>query len=247
MKKKRLDINCDVGEGIGNEARLFPYITSCNIACGGHAGDAKSMQEIVRLSKRHSVKIGAHPSYPDKLNFGRVSLDMPVAEFRKSIQEQLSALQQVINEESATLHHIKPHGALYNDLVKTPDLVKVFLHMIAAYQPSCYLYVPFGSVIAREANLQGFRIIYEAFGDRRYLTASQLVPRQHPGAVIQDPQEVLEQLISMFRKGQVKTLDGTVVPLKADTFCIHGDTPSALQILTYLAGELPKYGIYLKE
>lgn len=247
MQKKVIDINCDVGEGIGNEALLFPFISSCNIACGGHTGDAHSMREVVRLAKRNKLKIGAHPSYPDKLNFGRVHMQMSHAKFRESIREQLAALEAILLEEEVTMHHIKAHGALYNDLAGDPRLATEFLKNIAPYKHRCYLYVPYGSAIATEAVRYGYNFLYEAFGDRAYTNNYRLVPRKLAGAVIEDPDTVLQQLLLMIREQKVRTLNGSQIPIEAHTFCIHGDTPSALQILMYLAGELPKYGIYLKE
>jgi UPF0271 protein len=247
MQKKIIDINCDVGEGIGNEALLFPFISSCNIACGGHAGDAHSMRAVVQLAKKNKLKIGAHPSYPDKLNFGRVHMQMSKTKFRESIQEQLAALDAILLQEEVAMHHIKAHGALYNDLAGDPRLASEFLKNIAPYKPQCYLYVPYGSAIATEAARYGYNFLYEAFGDRAYTNSYSLAPRKLAGAVLEDPDTVLRQLLFMIREQKVRTLNGSDIPIEAHTFCIHGDTPSALQILMYLAGELPKYGIYLKE
>jgi UPF0271 protein len=247
MQKKVIDINCDVGEGIENEALLFPFISSCNIACGGHAGDAHSMKEVVRLAKRNKLKIGAHPSYPDKPNFGRIHMQMSQVKFRESIQEQLAALEAILLQEEVAMHHIKAHGALYNDLAGDPRLATEFLKNIAPYKQHSYLYVPYGSAIATEAIRHGYHFLYEAFGDRAYTNNYGLAPRKLAGAVIEDPDTVLQQLLLMIREQKVSTLNGSQIPIEAHTFCIHGDTPSALQILMYLARELPKYGIYLKE
>lgn len=247
MKKIKIDINCDVGEGTVNEALLFPFISSCNIACGGHAGDDDSMREAVRFAKKNNLKIGAHPSYPDRSNFGRLHVEMPAGELKAAIREQLSALDKILLQEKAILHHIKAHGALYNDLYTDPRLATLFLQGISAYKQRCRIYVPYGSAIAAEAGLQGYNFVFEAFGDRSYNSDGRLVFRKLSGAVIEDPKAVLAQLIMMIREQKVKTLNGAVIHVEADTFCIHGDTPSALQILMYLAGELPKHGIYLKE
>jgi len=247
MGKRILDINCDVGEGIGNEARLFPFISSCNIACGGHAGDPETMRAIVLLAKKHRLKLGAHPSYPDREHFGRVTVDMPGPQFCHSIREQLSTLQQIAKEEKASLHHIKAHGALYNDLAGDVALAGRYLECLEPYRTRCALYAPYGSEIARAAAGRGFRVIFEAFGDRRYATASRLASRKLPGAVINDPEQVLDQLLLMYQDRKVQTLEAGEQPIEAATFCIHGDTPAALQILAYLAAELPQYGIYLKE
>lgn len=247
MEKVIIDINCDIGEGTADEALLFPFISSCNIACGGHAGDEASMREAVRLAKNNRLKIGAHPSYPDRANFGRLHMEMPAGAFKTAVRGQLASLDSILLQEKAIMHHIKPHGALYNDLVADRGLAALFLEGISAYKNQCRLYVPWGSAIAAEALSQGYKIDYEAFGDRRYTADGRLVSRKLAGAVIEDPKAVLEQLLMMIREQGVKTLNGTVIPIEAHTFCIHGDTPAAFQILTYLAGELPKHGIYLKE
>lgn len=247
MEKIFIDINCDIGEGTPDEALLFPFITSCNIACGGHAGDEASMGEAVRLAIKNRLKIGAHPSYPDRDNFGRLHMEMPAAEFKAAIREQLAALDKILLREKAIMHHIKPHGALYNDLVADPGLAALFLEGISAYKNQCRIYIPWGSAIAAEAQSQAYKIVYEAFGDRRYTADGRLVSRRLAGAVIEDPKAVMEQLLMMIREQRVKTMNGTLIHIEARTFCIHGDTPAAFQILTYLAGELPKHGIYLKE
>ncbi|MFK7814274.1 MAG: 5-oxoprolinase subunit PxpA [Maribacter sp.] len=238
-----IDINCDVGEGIGNEAELLPLISSCNIACGGHAGDLNTMTNVVRLAKENRVKIGAHPSYPDKENFGRVSMDINSEVLIKSIQTQLESFTTILKQENVIMHHIKPHGALYNDVVKNSDLAKVFLEAISSYKQQAILYVPYKSAIESEALKQNFSIKQEAFGDRNYNSDLSLVSRKLTNAVIAEPEEVLSQLISIVKESQVRAKDGSLVKLKADTFCIHGDTSTALQILAYLTVELPKHNI----
>ncbi len=247
MQNIRIDINCDVGEGSTNEALLYPLISSCNIACGGHAGDDDSMREAIRLAKKNSLKIGAHPSYPDRSNFGRLHLEMPADEFKVAIRQQLSALDKILLQEKGILHHIKAHGALYNDLYTDPGLAALFLQGISAYKQRCRIYVPYGSAIASEAQRQGYNVLFEAFGDRSYNADGRLVSRKVSGAVIEDPGAVMAQLLMIIREQKVKAFNGTAIHIEAHTFCIHGDTPSAFQILMYLAGELPKHGIYLKE
>lgn len=247
MEKNFIDINCDVGEGIGNEESLFPYISSCNIACGGHAGDEQIMEQIVVLAKKHQVKIGAHPSYPDKENFGRISLSIPFDVLKNSIEEQLSNLISILKTQGVSLHHIKAHGALYNDIAKDRALASVFLEAVEQFKGIAFIYAPFGSVLEKEALKQGFKIMIEAFGDRNYNTDLTLVSRKTANAVIEDPKEVLAHITNMVKNKSVKTLNGTVEKISAETYCIHGDTPSALQILAYLSEELPEQQIYLKK
>ena len=246
MEKRYIDINCDVGEGIGNEAELLPLVSSCNIACGGHAGDITSMTRTVKLAKKYGVRIGAHPSYPDRENFGRVSMDIDSQKFEESIQDQIKRLTILLEKEKMVLHHIKPHGALYNDLVGNHELAELFLNALGIYTDSV-LYVPPGSVISQKAKERGFKIKLEAFADRTYNPDLSLVSRKLPGAVLKKPKAVLVHLLKMVIEGKVKTIDGAEVSLNADTYCLHGDTPNALQILMYLSEELPKQEIYIKK
>ncbi len=245
MDKIYIDINCDVGEGIGNEADIFTLISSCSIACGGHAGDIESMKKVVDLAKLHKVKIGAHPSYPDKSNFGRVSLQMNAKELTNSIQTQVESLKSISESMGIQLKHIKPHGALYNDIAKNKKLATIFLRAIAEYKSDLFLYVPPASVIEELAQNQGFQTKLEAFGDRNYTTGLKLVSRKNSNALIVAPEAVLGHLLTMIKEEKVRTISGDLMPLKADTYCIHGDTRNALQILMYLSKELPNHNIFI--
>jgi UPF0271 protein len=242
-----IDINCDVGEGIHNEAQLFPHISSCNLACGGHAGDVPTMRSVISLAKEHHIKIGAHPSYPDREHFGRKTMVLPRGEFTNSIKTQVDHLDSLLREDGESLHHIKAHGALYNDLIKDEELAKLYLGSITHFKDTAYLYVPYGSQIASQALKQGFKMIYEAFGDRNYIEDLSLVPRGRPSAMITDPKKVLQHLLSMITQGKVQIKEGHVAPIVANTFCIHGDTVSAYEILMYLSEELPKHHIHLEK
>lgn len=245
MERILIDINCDLGEGIGNESQIMPYITSCNIACGGHAGNTDTMWDTVSLAKENGVKIGAHPSYPDKANFGRLTMDLTKDKFHSAIETQISNLVMICKSQNVKLHHIKPHGALYNDLAKNENLALLFLKTIEKYRSSCFLYVPYASVIERLALDQNFKIKKEAFGDRSYNSDLSLVSRKLPIAVINEPVKVLGQLVTIIKHNYIKTPSNDKISIKADTFCIHGDTPSALQILMYLSAELPNHNIFL--
>lgn len=238
-----IDINCDVGEGVGNERELLPLISSCSIACGGHAGDDVSMRETVRLAVHHKVKIGAHPSYPDRENFGRFSIDIPSQVLSKSIQEQIAALDSILKVENGVLHHIKPHGALYNDLAKDASLCNIFLEAIAIYKSESMLYAPYGSLIEKMATKRGFKVKREAFADRNYDKHLHLVSRKLPDALLTEPSQVLNHLKTMVIEKKVKTIEGNFIPIRADTYCLHGDTPDALKILTYISQKLPELNI----
>lgn len=243
MENWKIDINCDVGEGVGNEAQLFPLISSCNVACGGHAGDTNSMLEIVQLAKKHKVKVGAHPSYPDKENFGRTVLDIPDHDLRESIKRQLEDFGSVLNQSGVHWNHIKAHGALYNETAKNTELAELFLETLKDIGEKVPLYVPYGSVIAKLAVENDFEIRYEAFGDRNYNTDLSLVSRKLPNALIHKPQSVLEHVLPIIKSNKIVTSNGQVSPIEADTLCIHGDTPEAFEILTYLSKQLPKHQV----
>jgi len=240
-----IDINCDVGEGVGNETELFPLISSCNIACGGHAGDSITMTRIVQLAKKHNIKIGAHPSYPDRENFGRKVMDISKQELQQCIDEQLKTFNAILKNEQAEMHHIKAHGALYNQTAKDKDLAETYLEVIHQYKNVTLLYVPYGSMIADVALKQGFDIWYEAFGDRNYNRDLSLVNRKQKNSLIEEPNKVLEHILPIIKEGNVMTVTGELVKIEAETLCIHGDTPSALEILMYLSNELFKHQVQL--
>ncbi len=243
----RIDINCDVGEGVGNEASLFKYISSCNIACGGHAGDLETMNHVVQLAKKNHIKMGAHPSYPDKANFGRKVIQISDSELRRSIERQLLDFGKILDIQNCELHHIKAHGALYNETARNSKLAEVYLDTLLPYREKALLYVPDGSVKAEKAIEMGFDIWYEAFADRNYESDLKLVSRVQQDAVIETPSKVLEHMLRMIKEDRVLTLNGEIKKIEAQTYCVHGDTPSALEILTYLSQELPKHQVELQK
>lgn len=247
MSFKEIDINCDVGEGTGNEEQLFPLISSCNIACGGHAGDASSMERVVQLAKKYKVQVGAHPSYPDRENFGRISVNIPSEVLIKSIRQQIGDLISILKKENIPLHHIKAHGALYNEIAKGGGLAEVFLEAVAEYQKSILLYVPYASQIEKKALERGFPIVREAFADRNYNRDLSLVSRKHPKALIESPKAVLDHIVRMVEHQKVRTINGENIKILADTFCIHSDTPLAFEIVSYLSKELPNHNIRIKK
>ena len=233
-RKRNIEINCDVGEGFDNESELFLYIQSCNIACGGHAGDQRSMQNVVELAIKNNIKIGAHPSYPDKKNFGRRTVTMKAWSLHDSIQYQVNLLHQIILKNGGILHHIKPHGALYNDIAKNTELAMHFLNAINPFKAAIKLYVPYNSVIAEKAKKYGFEIIYEAFADRNYNDDLSLLTRNEKKALITDPNKILQHVLYMLNNGKVNTITGKKIPIKAETFCVHSDTKNALEIVKKL-------------
>ncbi|MGB3142787.1 MAG: 5-oxoprolinase subunit PxpA [Maribacter sp.] len=244
MKDYFIDINCDIGEGIGNEPDLLPLISSCNIACGGHAGNDNSIIECLKLAKKHNVLVGAHPAYPDRENFGRISMDISDSDLTDAIQAQLTNFISKCNTEQIKFHHIKPHGALYNDIAKDPKKAALFLKTISKFKSDIFLYLPYDSVVQKIAISEGFKVKREAFADRNYTSDLNLVSRKEDNALITDADDVLLHILSMVKDNLVHTVDGKTAPIFADTFCLHGDTPSAFQILTYITVHFPEHNIY---
>lgn len=241
--KTIIDINADVGEGIGNEAQLMPFISSCNIACGGHAGDDETMKEVIKIAKDYGVKIGAHPSFPDKENFGRQPMELSCAALFKTLEDQTCRLIAHLDDLQASLHHIKLHGALYNLAAKSETTATVVIEFMKSFAFPVYLYVPYKSVIADVAITNNIPIIYEAFADRNYNRNLTLVSRDQENAVIKDGETMFNHVFRMISRNNVLTIDGSQIPLKAHTFCIHGDTPSALNLLQYLHSKLAAHDI----
>ncbi|MEM6515249.1 MAG: 5-oxoprolinase subunit PxpA [Bacteroidota bacterium] len=237
-KKIVIDINVDLGEGYNNESQLMPYLSSCNIACGGHAGDEKTMLEVVRLAKQHGIKIGAHPSFPDKKNFGRMPMIIGAEQLTRSLVNQVETFLSIASEENIRVNHIKPHGALYNLAAKELKTATIIIEVIRHFDLKLKLYAPYKSVVANEAIAHGIEVVYEAFADRNYNNDLSLVSRTKPNAVINNPESVLRHLKSMAEHHQVLTINGVGKELKADTFCIHGDNKNAETILKFLSQKL---------
>lgn len=242
-----IDINCDLGEGVLNERELFPFISSCNIACGGHFGTSTSMRETALLAKEYKVRIGAHPSYPDLENFGRKSMSISPRDLQNSLIEQIQNLLKVLMELDLELHHIKAHGALYNDIAKDPTIAEIYLNTLRAYKKELILFLPANSSVLKKAEKKGFNCWSEAFGDRRYNSNSLLVSRNLPEATISNPKMVTQQILEMVAEGKITTIEGQEIKIAADTICIHGDSPNAFQILVYLSTELANHNIFIKK
>ncbi|NNK83785.1 MAG: 5-oxoprolinase subunit PxpA [Flavobacteriaceae bacterium] len=245
MVRLKIDINADVGEGIGNEADLFPLLSSCNIACGGHAGDLKLMNHLVKLALANTVKIGAHPSFPDKKNFGRSVLKMTDSELFKSLRHQILLLKKVANQNRAILNHIKPHGALYNLALVDTQTAKIIVEVVNSIDNSLKLYAPFKSMLSQVANENGVKVIFEAFADRNYNDDLTLVSRQNQDALIINKEAVLEQVKNMILNQKVMTINGNEIDIITDTICVHSDTHNALQIVKYLHENLSRIGIQI--
>ncbi len=234
----QIDINCDVGEGMNNEHLLMPYISSCNIACGGHFGDAASIDKTIKLAIENNVKIGAHPSFPDTKNFGRKVMPISDLKLQNSIRKQMDLFLERLDILNQKLHHIKPHGALYNLIAIDEVAAEKFVYSLQNYVKEVFLYVPYNSVIERVALQNSINIKYEAFADRNYTEDLKLVSRNKENAIITAPREVFYHINTMISYGKVKTITGLKKEIKAETFCIHGDNKNALEILDFLSVKL---------
>lgn len=233
--QNKLDINCDLGEGMGSDEAMMPFLDSCNIACGGHAGDDRSIAATVDQAVRHGVKVGAHPSYPDRKNFGRKPLEIPFTKLQDSLMDQILRVKESAKNHQIPLHHIKLHGALYLESLTNASLADNLIDFLQKEFPEQWIYAPFGSAIAQAGMAKNARITYEVFADRMYLSASQLLSRTHPRAIITDLTKIIEQVSLFVKERRVKTINGDYHSLKADTICIHGDHPLAVKIAPLVA------------
>ena len=238
-----IDLNCDMGEGIGNEALLMPFISSANIACGFHAGDAAEMERVVQLCLQHNVAIGAHPSFADKANFGRTEMHLPAGEIEQLIQTQLSQLNKIVIKAGGKLHHIKPHGALYNMAAKDAVLAKAIATAVKNFDGTLVLYGLSGSVMIDEAAQAGLRIAQEVFADRTYQHDGSLTPRSFPGAMITSAELAIQQVLQMINEQQVTAMNSERIPIKAATICIHGDGANAVTFAKQINQSLSVAGI----
>jgi len=226
-----IDLNCDMGEGMETDAAIFPYISSANISCGYHAGDADTMRRTVELALRHHVAIGAHPSYPDRANFGRTDMlgkGIALEEICGLIVDQLIILQAICDEFGTLLHHVKPHGALYNRAARDAEVSALICRAVREFDPSLKLYGLSGSVMGTEALRHGLVFVNEVFADRTYQADGSLTPRSEPGALIGDAEQAVEQVMQMVEEGRVVTPDGSEVTIVAETICLHGDGSHAV-------------------
>ena len=241
-----VDLNCDVGEGLNNEDELMPFISSCSVACGAHAGDEKTIIKTIKLALKHDVKVGAHPSFPDKENFGRIIMNIPSAELQQSLERQINLVNTHVQGFGATLHHVKPHGALYNLAANDTETAQIVINAIKNTVESAFLYVPYNSIIEKLAQQNGLNVKVEAFADRNYNTNLTLVSRRLPKSVITNKKLVAAHLVRMILNKEVISIDGIGVKIDAQTFCIHGDNPRAIEVLKYLSNELSKNEIKIQ-
>ncbi|MBK6793200.1 MAG: LamB/YcsF family protein [Anaerolineales bacterium] len=227
----KIDLNCDLGEGIGNDEAIMPYIASANIACGFHAGDEQTMRETLRLAKRFGVNAGAHPSWKDRENFGRKEMTVSPEETEKLVIEQIQILATIAKEEGVTLTHVKPHGALYNQSAKDFELATAIARAVKTISVDLILVGLAGSRSIEAGRAMGLRVAAEGFPDRGYNADGSLMSRHLPGALIESPEEVARHALELVKTGRM------------DTLCLHGDHPNAAQNAKMLREVLEKNGV----
>lgn len=229
---KKLKLNCDVGEGHDDiDALVMPHIDMANIACGGHAGDDETMLRTVALCKKHQVAVGAHPSYPDRENFGRISIELPAEALFQSLVVQIKRLQNHCRSLKARIAYVKPHGALYNDLLQRTDLFEVMARAIKSIVPNVPMMILATSnntSFLQQGHTTGVGLLFEAFADRAYTDTGELVSRQYSHAVLNKTPSIVEQVTMIAQHQQVISDNGRAIPIQADSICVHSDTPNAV-------------------
>ena len=228
---KYFHINADVGEGFGTEAEIIPLVDSCNIACGGHAGSKEEISKAIALAEKNDVKIGAHPSYPDLKNFGRISMEINLDELYKSIKQQMILF---LNESSYTLNHVKAHGALYHDSANKPKIASILIKVVLELCPHAIIVTLPNSILEKLGKENNLTIWREGFIDRRYHDNGQLVSHANPSATLSTLEDLNQQFYTLINYQYVKTLEGNTLSLKVDTLCIHGDHPNSVRNLKSL-------------
>jgi UPF0271 protein len=245
-----IDLNCDMGESfgawtLGHDAALMPYLTSANVACGFHASDPAVMRQTVRLALRHGVAIGAHPGLPDLVGFGRRNMDISAEEAFEMTVYQLGALHAVVRAEGGALHHVKPHGALYNMAATNAALAQAIAEAVYKVQPELVLYGLAGSELTKAGEKLGLRTAHEVFADRTYQANGTLTPRRQPDALITSAEAAIAQVLRMVQEGRVRTQPGQEIAIKADTVCLHGDGAHAIEFAQQLSHALREAGVKL--
>ena len=238
-----IDLNCDMGEGCGNDAELMKYVSSANVASGFHAGDLQTMRSTVQLAIEHGVAIGAHPGYRDRRNFGRVPVKASLHEVFDIVAEQIDAMMDVCKESGAVLRHVKPHGALYNQAARNAELASTIAKAIVSRDRKLILYGLSGSFLISEAEKAGLPTASEVFADRTYQPDGSLTPRSQPGALITDDRIAVVQALEMIRSKTVTAVTGETIKIAADTLCIHGDGEHAVGFAKAIRQALSENGV----
>ena len=242
----KIDFNCDMGESfgaykLGLDEEVIKHVTSSNVACGFHAGDPQWMQHTVDIANDNGVAIGAHPGFPDLMGFGRRNITVTLDEAKAYVKYQVGALRGFV--KGGRLQHVKPHGAFYNMAVKDADLARAICEAVLEIDPELILVVLAGSKWVEIGNEMGARIARETFADRAFNPDGTLVARSQPGSVLHEPEEVIERSLKMVKESKVTAITGEEIPIEADTICLHGDNPGAVELAAGLRGRFEAEGV----
>ena len=238
----QIDLNADLGEGCGNDAAILEHVSSINVACAWHAGSAEEMLSLVRAARLRGVAIGAHPSFPDRANFGRREMNLPLPAVRAGLLYQIGAMEGIVRAEGGELAHVKAHGALYNQAARDPELAQCIAQTIRDFNPDLPVMGLAGSLLIAALRAEGVPAIEEGFADRRYTPDGRLVNRALPGALIEDEADVLAQVLSLVRNGTAIAIDGSTCRIPVETICLHGDGPHALEYARAIRAMLQREG-----
>ncbi len=242
---KRIDFNCDLGEGCGDDAAILPLVSSANIACGGHAGDEATLRATWRLCRVPGVAAGAHPSFDDREHFGRRALTMAPADIAQTVRAQIERLAAVASEEGVRLTHVKPHGALYNVAADGRGVADAIAATVRAFDPALVLFGLSGSALTDAGNAIGLQVAHEVFAERGYDRRGRLLPRGSEGAVIESLDAAIDQVRRLATRGEVVADDASIVALRADTLCLHGDRSDAAVFARAVRDALEADGIVI--
>lgn len=246
----KIDLNCDLGESFGNyklgmDEEVLGCISSANVACGFHASDPVVMQKTVKMAAEKGVAVGAHPGYPDLVGFGRRDMKVSLAEAKAMVMYQIGALDAFCRAEGIAMQHVKPHGAMYNMAGKDIGLARAICEGICEVNPHLILLAPAGSMLTKAAKEVGLAAAKEVFADRAYEEDGSLVARTKPGAMITDTEEAISRVIGMIKEGKVKAVTGKEIPVQADSVCVHGDGPKALEFVKRMKERLEEEKIQI--
>ncbi|HME89413.1 MAG TPA: 5-oxoprolinase subunit PxpA [Chthoniobacterales bacterium] len=241
-----VDLNVDLGEGAGHDEELLALVTSANIACGFHAGDADTMRATIEAARDRKVAVGAHPSLFDRENFGRKELPVKSDDVFEAVSYQLGIFQAIAEAAGVRPNHVKPHGALYNMAVRDAELAGAVGRAVANIDIRLILFAPQNSALARAGEANGLQIAHEVFADRNYLNTGALVSRSRPDALLHDPAQAAPRVLRMLREGKVRSIDGVDVDVRAETICLHGDNPEAVEFARALRSNLEKEGVTIR-
>lgn len=246
----KIDLNCDLGEGfgpykVGDQEEILKYISSANIACGFHSGDPTIMRKTVEKAIQYNVKIGAHPGLPDLIGFGRREMNISPEEAYDAVVYQIGALQGVLSTFKESMHHVKPHGALYNMAAKDTALAEAIAQAVYDVSPSLILFGLSGSALTKAGEKIGLRTAHEVFADRTYQADGSLTSRTDPHARITDTEQSIKQVLQFVNSGTVNTMQNIEIPLKAQTICVHGDNEEALQFVQNITKTLTSNNIQI--